>query len=43
MIKKCESCGMLRSEKDLVHLTDEKYLCFVCWNKKNSDKEESDD
>jgi len=43
MIEKCSICGMLRSEKDLVHLPDETYLCFVCWNKKISDKEESDE
>ncbi|MBD3256273.1 MAG: hypothetical protein GF383_14340 [Candidatus Lokiarchaeota archaeon] len=34
MKRKCKECGMIRSEKDLVHFEDGSYLCFSCWNKK---------
>ncbi|TXT54450.1 MAG: hypothetical protein BAJALOKI1v1_2170004 [Promethearchaeota archaeon] len=33
MKRRCKKCGMIRAEKDLVHLKDETYLCFACWNK----------
>lgn len=34
MKKRCKQCGMIRAEKDLVHLNSNTYLCFSCWNKK---------
>ena len=40
MKKKCNKCGMIRSEKDLVLLEDGTYLCFSCWNKLNKEKTE---
>jgi len=43
MIEKCKSCGMIRAEKDLVHLESGIYICFSCWNKKNREKEDSDE
>jgi len=42
----CNTCGMIRSKKDLVLLEDGTYMCFTCWNKlyenqeKKSNKEE---
>lgn len=35
MIKKCNTCGMLRSSKDLVLFEDGSYMCFSCWNQYN--------
>ncbi|MGM0470297.1 MAG: hypothetical protein ACQERB_15970 [Promethearchaeati archaeon] len=34
MKRRCKQCGMIRAEKDLVHLDSNTYLCFSCWNKK---------
>jgi formylmethanofuran dehydrogenase subunit E len=33
MRRKCNTCGMLRAQKDMVKLEDGHYLCFSCWNK----------
>ncbi|MHA2473629.1 MAG: hypothetical protein ACXAES_10385 [Promethearchaeota archaeon] len=35
MIERCNTCGMLRSSKDLVLLEDSTYMCFSCWNAYN--------
>ncbi|HUW90051.1 MAG TPA: hypothetical protein VMV43_05975 [Candidatus Nanopelagicaceae bacterium] len=38
MKKKCLTCGMIRSSKDLVKLESGDYICFSCWNKRLTDK-----
>ncbi len=40
MKKRCKKCGMIRALKDLVHLADNTYLCFSCWNKQNKAEDE---
>ena len=38
---KCYKCGMIRSSKDLVKLESGDYICFACWNRELTDKENS--
>ncbi|MFX1374737.1 MAG: hypothetical protein ACFFA0_02890 [Promethearchaeota archaeon] len=33
MQRKCNICGMLRAQKDMVVFDDGSYMCFSCWNK----------
>lgn len=39
MLTRCSKCGMIRSVKDLVLLEDETFLCFLCWNKYNRERD----
>ncbi|MHA1643096.1 MAG: hypothetical protein ACTSUX_06575 [Promethearchaeota archaeon] len=32
MKAKCETCGMIRSKKDLVKIESNYFICFHCWN-----------
>jgi formylmethanofuran dehydrogenase subunit E len=38
MKKKCSKCGMIRSNKDLVKLENDNYICFSCWNRNLKEK-----
>jgi hypothetical protein len=43
MKKRCHICGMIRSQKDLVHMKEGKFLCFYCWNDKNKEMDKKDE
>ena len=38
----CMNCGMIRAKKDMVTLSNHKFVCFSCWNKSLKEKENPD-
>jgi len=42
MKEQCASCQMIRAKKDMVFLSNGKWICFSCWNKYLKQKQKED-